>query len=252
MKQQRRHELKTNDLSVYLTQIYEAIQRNSRYVLGGTVVVVVVLIVFLVAQRNRMAAEAAAWTEYDGVRSGDLTADPSLLDKARELAERYADDKRLGPSILLLEGSMLYMSALNLTGPDQKAQQIEQLREARQVFSELIRRFESRRNVRAEAKMMLAKIEESLIVLGGGGDVDTIRSIYQELKDSPTGLYAGQAEERLANLDERLVPLKIVDPPATAPAAAEEPSAVPMPAAETTTAPAVEAATTAPATAPAS
>lgn len=241
MKQQRRHELKTNDLSVYLKEIYEAIQRNSRYVVGGIVVVVMVLVILLVVKRNRAAAVIAAETTYEEVLSGDLTADPTLLDKARELAEQYGDDRRLGPKMLSLRGNMLYTSALSLTAPDQKADRVERLEQARAVFNDLLQRFGTRQNVEAKARMMLAKIEESLIV-EGKGNVDIVRTIYQELKNSETGLYATQAEQRLASLDERLTPLKIVEAPATKPAPAEEP----------TTAPAADAPTTAPATAPAS
>jgi len=235
MKQQRRHELKTNDLSVYLKEVYEAIQRNSRYIVGGLVVVVVVIVIGLVTQRNRMAAETAAWEEYDKLLRGDVTTDPTLLDSTRKLTEQYADDGRLGPSVLSLRGNMLYTSALSLTAPDQKADRVERLEQARTVFNDLLQRFGTRQNVKAEARLMLAKIEESLII-EGEGNVDVVRAIYQELKNSETGLYATQAEQRLASLDERLTPLKIVETPATKPAPAEEPTTAPAPAEKTTTA----------------
>ncbi len=39
MKQARRKELKTNELSIYLQQIQEAVVRHSNYIIGGIVVV---------------------------------------------------------------------------------------------------------------------------------------------------------------------------------------------------------------------
>ena len=62
MKQTRRKELKTNELSVYLQQIYEAAVRNATYLVGGVVVVVIVLVVALLTQRNRsLEAHVCIW-----------------------------------------------------------------------------------------------------------------------------------------------------------------------------------------------
>jgi hypothetical protein len=217
MKQQRRHELKTNDLSVYLQEIYQTIQRNSRYITGGIVVVAVILIIGLVVSRNRAAAEDAAWASYNDLLTKDVTEDPTVLPEARRLTDQYGDDERLGPAVLAMYGKKLYESALDMTGPEQQEERIKHLKEARSVYGELAGQYPTRAVFLARAKMMQALIEESLIVLGEG-DEEVVRSLYKELKDSESGVYANEAEQRLANLDERLVPLKIVAAPATKPA----------------------------------
>jgi hypothetical protein len=193
------------------------------------VVVVVILIIGLVVNRNRVAAENAAWASYTDVLTKDVTEDPTVLQDARRLADQYKQDPRLGPAVLSLKGSKLYELALDMTDPKQKDERIEQFKEARSVFNDLAQRYPKRAIVVGKAKMMQALIEESLIVLGEG-DVEKVRGLYNELKESESGIYADQAEDRLTDLDERLVPLEIVEAPATAaaeetPAPAEESSA---------------------------
>ena len=39
MKQTRRKELRTNELSIYLQQLYQTLERNSTYILAGVLAV---------------------------------------------------------------------------------------------------------------------------------------------------------------------------------------------------------------------
>jgi hypothetical protein len=222
MKQARRKELQTNELSVYLHQISDAIQRHANYLLGGLVVVALVLAVALYVRQSRHAAIETARSQYYEVQRGDVAAQPELLELARQLAASYGDHSELGPDVLQAAGDAAYDRAMSLTAPQDQAQRRELLQEARGRYEEKIRRFSNRRDAVAEARMSLAAVEEETLLATGEGSREAIETHYQQVIDAPTNPYQGLARLRLEDLNERLKPLEIV---ATRPA--EEPPPAP-------------------------
>ncbi|HPD30655.1 MAG TPA: hypothetical protein PLL20_11715 [Phycisphaerae bacterium] len=247
MKQRRRQELKTNELSIYLGQMYDFLVRNSTYVVGGVVVVALVIIVATMNARSQHRAKVDAMNRIRAIQSGEAVQDLKLLDEIKDLIAEYGDDPWLGPSLLDLQASLAHHLALGRTSEADKAEHDRLLDEARSACERAIQRFRSQPLVMARAKLALAAVEETLFV-EGKGDQERIRKLYQEVIDGPVSPYQRLASEQLSSLDARLAKLEIVAtrPAAGAPTSA---SAITLPPIALPTAPAT--ATIAPATEPA-
>jgi len=229
MKKSRRKELKTNILSVYLQQIYEAAARNATYLIGGFVVLVLVLVIGLVVQRNRHRALQEAWRQYYELRQQDVRLRPDVLNRTRSLASEYSEDADLGPMALKLQADQCYQLGLSLSESRERSRRLELMKEAKETYERLIRQFASRPDVVAVARMSLAAVEESL-VLAGESDITAVRDCYQQLIDGKPNPYQQLARDQLEDLDKRIESLEIV---ATRPAETTRPAEATRPA-ETT------------------
>lgn len=229
MKQSRRQELKTNELSILLQQLYDAANRHARYLWGGLAVVLIVLTVGMVVQRNRRSGAEEAWREYYAIAESKLAEKPELLDQVRTLAASKGDHAEIGPAVLFMQARLLYESALSMNKEADTSKRIERLQEARGVLDRLISGFSRQPDVVARAQLLLASVQESLFV-EGQGDKETIRGLYQKLLTAGDGVYRKQVEERISTLDDRLQKIDIVTPPpATAPAVTGVPTDAPTP-----------------------
>jgi len=209
MKQARRKELKTNELSVYLQQCYDMAARNSSYIIGGVVIVVLVLIVGLMVRRNRLAAEQDAWRAYYNIREQSSTVTPELVDQARLLAAEHGSERQLGPRVLQLKGDLVYASAMVLSPNREQQRRLELFNEAKATYEQEIDQFGSKPDIVAKARMSLAAVEESLAI-AGQVDGSAARTLYQEVVDSGPNAFQAEAEEKLNSLEERLAKLPIV------------------------------------------
>jgi len=228
MKQARRKELKTNELSVYLQQVYETASRNATYIIGGVVVVVLVLVIGLMVRRNRLVARQDAWRTYYSIRDQSAVVTPELIDQARNLGASHGSDDDLGPRVSQLRADLAYALAITLSPIEQKERRTELFNEAKAAYEQMIHQFGSRPNVVARARMSLAAVEESL-ALAGQGDRAAVRRLYQDMIDAPVSVFQADAEARLDSLDERLTRLPIIATrPAQAPIIATRPAQAPI------------------------
>ncbi|HOB75682.1 MAG TPA: hypothetical protein PKG54_14285 [Phycisphaerae bacterium] len=225
MKQSRRQELKTNELSVFLQQLYASASRNANYIIGGAVVVVAVLAIALYVQHRRTQAREMAWKSFQELRAESVVEKPELLEQARAMAEQQRGKGELGYRTAELAADMAYELAMSPKMASERAKRLELLRDARQRYQGLLD-LASDNPVMAEGpRYNLAKIEETLLVMGESTP-DKVRSHYQELLKNPHGRFYAMADEALRTLDDRTVPLKIVatrpadTQPTTAPATA--------------------------------
>lgn len=209
MKQSRRKELKTNELSVYLNQLYEAAQRNASYLIGGVVVVVVVLVVGLLVQRSRHRAEADAWNSYNTIRRGDVTTDPALLDNVQTLVAEYGDHADLGPLVLELQGRLAHQLALSMSEDENKQERVRLLKQARDAYRQELDTFGERLDIGDRVRMSLAAVEESLYV-EGESEIDTIRQLYGDVVDRDDSPFRETAQGLLDELETRLSPVELV------------------------------------------
>jgi hypothetical protein len=216
MKQTRRQELKTNELSVYLQQIVESARRNANYLIGGAVVVVVILTIGLLIRRSQQREMANAWTTYEELRRKDVTIEPALRERAMDLVAAHEMDEDLGPLVLQLGARMNYELSLTLTGEEQQDRRLELINEAKRLCDTMLERYGDQGDVTARAAMGLAAIEESLLTMGRG-ERERVRQLYQMVIDGKPNPFKPLAESQLASLDERLEPIQIV---ATRPASA--------------------------------
>lgn len=222
MKQTRRKELKTNELSIYLHQMYETVQQNATYLLGGLVAIVAILVIFMYVQHRRHKTMADAWTSYYEIREKDVTKEAGALDRARELADKYGDNAHLGPAVMQLRGDMAYELSLSLVKPEEQTRRLDLLQESKETFEHILNQYGSDTQVAARAQISLAAIGESLVVLGKV-KIEEVRGHYQALVEKKPNPFAEVSEKRLAELTKHLEPLNIVatrpaEPPESAPA----------------------------------
>lgn len=208
MKKERRQELKTNELSVYLEQAYEAVQQYATYIIGGIVAVVLVLVIALVVQRNRHASEQLAWSTYYNLRSQMAQVDASLISQARALAQDHGGEAEFGPRAMELEADLHYRLAMTGEGLP-TAERVEHLNKAKAIYERVIGRYGKSLAAAAGAQMSLAATLESLYVLGEG-QLDVIRETYTKIIDGPENPFQVDAQQQLETLDERTRRLALV------------------------------------------
>jgi hypothetical protein len=209
MKKTRRQELKTNELSIILKQIYENILRYSNYLIGGVLVIVLVLVVGLIYQQNRRNAIHNAWNEYNEIKQSDVITDPNLIDRARILASENSTDRNLGPAAMKLQATLNYDLAMSITDPQQKAQKIEYLKEAKTIYLQIIDQFSTLSDVTDRAYMGLAAVDETLLVMGESS-IDEVRQHYQRLVANDKSTFKPLAEKLIENVEERTKPLQVI------------------------------------------
>lgn len=250
MKQTRRKELRTNELQLWLRQAGQSIQQNSTYILAGVLAVVAILVIGLLIQQRRHNRQQAAWKMYYELRDKDVSADPAALDRVRELASAWGRDSNLGPFALQLKGTMQSRLAMSLSTPGDQERKIQLLKDARATYEQMLGQYEKRGPIAAEARVSLAGIEESLVVLGAG-EPAKVRQYYQELIETRPNAYADYAVQRLAELDQLLRPIEIIATRPAATAVAEPLTTAPVMTAPAAALPAATAAAAATNTTPA-
>lgn len=233
MKQSRRQELKTNELSVFLQQLYASATKNANYIIGGLVAVVAILAIVMFVQHRRTQARDQAWLRYEEVQRESVAEKPEVLEQVRALAEQQRGKGELGYRTAELAAGTAYELAMSPNTAKDGAKRLELFKDARNRYQALLDEKSDNPAMAERARYMLAKIEENLLLMGESTP-DKVRSHYQELAKNPRGLFAPLANEALQTLGERTTPLKIVatrpadTQPTTAPATRPAGIAAPM------------------------
>lgn len=210
MKQARRKELKTNELSIYLEQIRDAAVRYSNYILGGIVLAVLILMIGFYVQSSRAQAESARWTEYREIQQqANQSINADLIARAERLAQETAADPRLGPVARELHAELAYQAGLDTSPVSNPEQFTAFLNQARESYQKLINEHAKRPDVTARARLGLAATLENLLVVGKAQPQDAAEQ-YRQVAESKNEAYADLARSRLDTLPERTRPLTIV------------------------------------------
>lgn len=249
MKQSRRQELKTNELSVFLQQIYTSARDNANYVIGGLVAVVALLVIVLYVQHRRTEAREQAWNRYYELQGASVTEKPELMEQARAFAAQQRGNDQLGYRAAELAGDIAYQLAMSPEMLDDREKRLALLKDARDRYQQVIDQAPDNPAMVERARYSLAKIEENLL-LAGESTKEKVRSLYEQIAKDEHGRYSGLAEEALGTLDERAEPLQLVAtrPAETQPATAPATAPATLPAAAVGTRPAVTLSIPSPAT----
>lgn len=236
MKKARRQELRSNELSIYLQQVYDAASRNANYVIGGVVVVAAILIIGFVLQSNKRAARQTAWNDYYAVRekSSRYSADQpdqkpdAIITEVRRLADKHKSDSELGPRFMELEVDIAYRQAMITSPTAEREKRLALLKEARSAATQLLDRYAAQPEVAHRARMTLAAVEESLFLMGDGS-LETVRKLYQSVLDASPNPFASEAKKQLDSLAKRTEKLELVatrpaEPPASQATGATQPA----------------------------
>lgn len=225
MKQSRRQELKTNELSVLLQQAYETASRNVNYIIGGVVLVILILVAMLYIQHRRTQAREDAWSRFNALQAQieAVIDQPEILDQAKGFAAEMQGNEELKPRANTLVADMAYKRAMHVSPTSNRDERLNLLKEARDRYQEVVTNQSERQPaLAARARLGLAAVEESLL-MAGEGSREKAREQYEILAKGGLGLYSEMAADLLQTFDERVQPLKLVatrpaESPATAPA----------------------------------
>ena len=225
MKAKRRHELKTNELAQSLQDVRFYLQRRGGLVLGVSVAAVLALIVGTVWNRSAAQARTDGWQSYYNISSG-LQGGTERVSNALTLAENTRDPA-LARLALQLAAGVAWSEARPPDGPFEP----DKLKQAEQAYEQLLDDYDDSVHTVGTALRGLAAIAEEWADQATGTTEREAfkaeaRKHYQAIIDddrlanSPARMVA---EESLNSLDARLVPVTLIDPPATQ--AAETPTA---------------------------
>ena len=224
MKQSRRKELKTNELSLYLQQLYESAQRNSTYILGGLVAIVLILVIGLYIQHSRHQARADASRRFGELSSADPTTQPALIDEALALADEREGDP-IGGLARALAADMAYRRAMALN-TNQRDERAKLLDRAAENYQLLVQAGPKQQNLFVRAHLGLAAVEETRIV-EGNGKIETAAEHYREVLNVGPTAFTELAREKLETLPQRTKKIHLVAsrPAESAPATSTAPAA---------------------------
>ncbi len=226
MKQSRRQELKTNDLSVYLQQTWESIQRNATYLIGGLVVVVLLVVVVMYNRRTSAQAGESAWVTLLSLQQRSA-ADPTreLVADIETALDAFGDRDDVGPRLRALHGQMSLRLAVSMGPTGDAKERLELLKAAQSELEGVIERNSSDAVLVSGARMGLAAVYESLALIGEDAKgVDKARELYQKVIDTRDQPYTEVATRLQGVLDEPLKPIGLVT---TRPASATQPASMP-------------------------
>lgn len=210
MKQSRRKELKTNELSLYLQQIRDAFLQYSSYIIGGIVAVVLILVIALYVQSQRAQVDAARWAERREIEAqAAVEIKPETIERADRLAREAVGDPRLGPVARELHADLAYQRALDISPETDPDEYTRLLNEARSSYQILVDQYADRPDVVTRARLGLGAVLESLHVVGQA-ELDAATQHYRLVAESENPTYAALARRRLETLAERTRPLTIV------------------------------------------
>ncbi len=220
MKQSRRHELKTNELSLKLKELYEKANRYSTHILVAVLALLVVVVATNYMRTSRQSELEEASRELAAIRQLDpQSEEDDALARARSAAAKYGDLPGVGFNARDLYGRMAYQTATLLNPLDDSEEVVKLLKEAESVYTDATAELADEPVHLGQARLMLAKVKESLLIMGEG-DKEAVRDLYAKLSEENSTVFKPIAEEALASLDERLIELKFVEPgsPETQPA----------------------------------
>jgi hypothetical protein len=186
MKTERRHELQTNELAVWLTDAVEVAKPYARLLTGIVLAAVVLSIFYVVMTRRSKEAEERGWTEH-------------FIAAASEDATDLEQVAREHPGTTVATWSHIKLGDRHLNeGIDlrfrNRAKAEEELRVAEESYQAALADAEVLAQQRAT--LGLARVYETQ------QEFDKARKHYQALKDGwPEGVLAELAARRLADLE---------------------------------------------------
>ncbi len=198
MKTERRHELQTNELAVWLTKWIEKVKPYSKGFIGVLIIAGVVGLASYMVNSRQAASRSEAWTEYF-VASGTGDAE-----KFREVGETYAGTTAAMWALQSAGDNALVFGARQLFRDRDAAN--EQLETARDAFQKVVDQVDGVQ-MTAEAREMLK--QRALFGLGQAleslGEFTEAEQQYQRIVDefSADAVAVGLAERRLDALKQQ-------------------------------------------------
>lgn len=161
MRTQRRHELRTNDLSAFLQDANDWAKKHSTQIGTVAVVAAVVLVGYILVKRSKASSADAAWQTMRGLSFTPAEAAGSFATLEGLIADPPNRDFKMGA---LLRKAR---SAIGLALGQEDGFHPEYLDEAGNAYRELLEGYQQRPAVTGTALLGLATIEESRFATDG-------------------------------------------------------------------------------------
>jgi len=234
MKTQRRQQLKTNELSVYLQELTQYVRANAT-----TIVVIGVILVVLIAAvlyRHRSTARAAelGWQDYQDVLRASATPEPGKEDWGATVIDQWEaligsnDDPQVQARSVW--GLAQFCLRQFVESDDEQVRQVL-LQKAESNCRLIVDQHSSNTTLYAAALNGLAAVEENRFVLGGDpAHKQRAKAYLEQLRDEHAFVGTPFQADALARLNEFEAvwkPLVLVEPPPPPPPAEEPPTADP-------------------------
>jgi tetratricopeptide (TPR) repeat protein len=221
MRSDHRHELKTNELADWLMHFPEWAEENrNTLIIAGAAVVVFLAIYVVRLYRGESAATETQRQLTKLVR--DVGTEKSI---AAQSPEKYigfsmkatglgefasrAGDRQMAAFALIKRGEALRADLHYATDANNAGDQLKQIEQAKQSYTEALQKAGSTPSLAAAAKFGLALCEED------AGNIDKAKEMYQQLAKDPN--YEGTAARAAAASRAKIVDdfkSKVVFPPA--------------------------------------
>lgn len=186
MKSEHRHELKTNDLSRWATQVGHSSEKYTNQIIAGAIGLVLLAGIGIYWQSASRAARSAGWNEMAAAQS----------------AEDFANiaDKHPGTVVaswaLLREGELHLNSGMRLAFTD-RASGTSDLKKAREAFEKLVKDDSTPADAKERALFGLGRCLETL----SNKNTEEAIAVYQRLiTEYAYSAYKSAAEARIAAL----------------------------------------------------
>ncbi len=155
MKTERRHELRTNDLSAFLMDANDWLKRHSTQIGTVVVIVAVVLVAYILVQRSRRSSTDAAWQTMQGLSFAPAEAEGAFATLDDLIAD--SPNRNFKMTALLRKAQNAITLALAREGGFRP----KFLDEAEEAYQSLLEGYSDRMVVAATALRGLAIVEES-------------------------------------------------------------------------------------------
>jgi hypothetical protein len=186
MKSEHRHELKTNDLSRWATQVGHSTEKYTNQIIAGVLGLVLLAGIGIYWQSASRAARSAGWNEMAAAQSAEDFAN---------IADKYPGTQ-VAAWATLREGELHLGTGMRLTFTD-RASGVSDLKKSREAFEKLVNDDSVPADVKERALFGLGRTLETL------SDKNTEEAIaaYQKLiTEYAYSAYKNAAEARIAAL----------------------------------------------------
>jgi len=211
MKTERRHELRTNELSVFLADANDWTRKHSTHLGTVVIIAVVILVGYTLVKRSRASSTDAAWQTMRELSYTLENADASFDRLDQLIADANNRDFKM---IALLRKAR---SARNLATLQDDGFHPKYLDEAAAAYRALLNDFPDRMPVVATALDGLAWVEESRFAVDGdAAHRSEARTFLERLVSEPRFKgtpFQTDAARRLQDLDVSLQTVAMVDAP---------------------------------------
>lgn len=186
MKSEHRHELKTNDLGRWASQVSESAEKYTNQIIAGIVGVMLIAAIAIYWQRSSKAAASAGWNEMAAAQSAEDFAN---------IADKYPGTAAAAWA-LLREAELHLGTGMRLAFTD-RASGLSDLKKARESFEKLVNDSSIPADVKERALFGQGRCLETL----SGKDTTAAIAAYQRLiSEYDYSAYRKAAEERIAAL----------------------------------------------------